>query len=209
MARFSGHLQMGFHWFPFGIFGCDCCNLLLWVFLAGILNNWFLASWQFLCFHPCCNMALPSYKLVYNPFQRYIHWPNYKPSHLSLGHHQIIGYLTGAFYAGNFREWSINPQQPIHSLRSTSKSISLINQVCRFQSIESDLPTHSLRLASSLVIYPWYLHVASPCGFHLPRQGWGFQGGGSDQHGHKKNHRSAGSLGPDSWGIPTPTSTGF
>ena len=46
-----------------------------------------------------------------------------------------------------------------------------------------------------------------PCGFHLPRQGWGFQGGGSDQHGHKKNHRSAGSLGPDSWGIPKPTST--
>ena len=39
--------------------------------------------------------------------------------------------LTGAFYAGNFREWSItsnnnpsNPQQPIHSLRKTHQWLS-------------------------------------------------------------------------------------
>eukprot|EP00435_Cladocopium_sp_Y103_P020657 s982_g5.t1 len=32
-------------------------------------------------------------------------------------------------------------------------------------------------------------------GYHGVMKRWGFQGGGSDQHGHKKNHRSAGSLG--------------
>ncbi|CAJ1406950.1 unnamed protein product, partial [Effrenium voratum] len=32
-------------------------------------------------------------------------------------------------------------------------------------------------------------------GYQGVMQRWGFQGGGSDKHGHKKNHRSAGSLG--------------
>eukprot|EP00434_Breviolum_minutum_P022791 symbB.v1.2.020107.t1/scaffold1674.1/size106401/2 len=32
-------------------------------------------------------------------------------------------------------------------------------------------------------------------GYHGVMKRWGFQGGGSDLHGHKKNHRSAGSLG--------------
>eukprot|EP00930_Biecheleria_cincta_P004452 TRINITY_DN105366_c0_g1_i1.p1 TRINITY_DN105366_c0_g1~~TRINITY_DN105366_c0_g1_i1.p1 ORF type:complete len:338 (+),score=57.76 TRINITY_DN105366_c0_g1_i1:35-1048(+) len=32
-------------------------------------------------------------------------------------------------------------------------------------------------------------------GYHGVMKRWGFSGGGSDQHGHKKSHRSAGSLG--------------